>query len=197
MLCFYSILTPAISLFAIIITTIVAIFSIQKTAEKSRATHTHSEMLSSLITSIGIFRKTLILLGNVANGVIHKDCIHNEYTETGLERYWKNINDLASQYEQVAPKLQLLLPVELFSLNKSVLDSLNDSRKIVSNTNLDPYTPNINSTELLDKIRTVNDNYFKYIEKARSYLGTNSLKGIGKEKILISELYNTSGINKK
>jgi hypothetical protein len=184
-----------VSIGAIIITAIVAIVSIKKTTLSSRASVTHNEMLATLIESVGLFRALIHMLGNVALGVVHVDDKKN-VEEYAVDRYKRVVDDFVKKYEEVGPKIQLFLPVDLFTQHQTVLKQVNGVRSYIFDNNVHPQQ-NPNLSALRDMMDILNNEFFEYIQLARHYLGTDSLVGIGKDKPFVKELYGSKTSKRK
>lgn len=184
-------ITPIIALIGMVVAACVAIVNIRKAARESRASMTHLKMIEALQENVSFFRRSLILLGGVINKVIHTNKHKEIKDESAIDRYWKEIDKLKERYEIVAPKLQLFLPKELFRLSKKILKDLNQARNIVDKTNPIPNSPYSDTTELMEIVNTINEDYFKFLEKSRSVIGTNVLGPIGKKIDFTTELYGT------
>jgi len=184
-------ITPIIALIGMVVAACVAIVNIRKAARESRASMTHLKMIEALQENVSFFRRSLILLGNVSNKIIHTNKHKEVNNENAIDRYWKEIDELKKRYENVAPQLQLFLPKELFKLSKSILSDLNKARDIVNRTNPIPTSPNSDTTELRELLDIINKDYFQFLEDSRSVIGTNVLGSIGKKIGFTTELYGT------
>jgi len=189
-------ITPIVSLFGIAIAAYVAIINIRKAAKESRASTAHINMIEAVIEIVSIFRKTLMLLGNVSNKITHKNRNPDIKDETALERYWKEIGGLTQRHEIIAPHLQLFLPVELFKLDKKIINGLNQAREIVASTNPLPNDPEVDTSELTKLLEDTNTKYFQFLEDSRSIIGTNTLDSIGKKIDFNIELYGSGSKSK-
>lgn len=191
-------ITPIVlaSLIGIVVTAYFAIVNIRKAAYESRASRTHSKMIEALQENVSIYRKALILLGAVLNKNIYTNRHKGVNDENAVDRYWNEIDNLTKRYEEVAPQLQLFLPIKLFKLSKEILNSLNQARDIVDSINSIPSSPDVNNTNLKEKVESINKDYFQFIEDSRSVLGTNVLGSIGKKKDFTTELYGSELKNK-
>ena len=108
--------------------------------------------------------------------------------ETALERYKRLIDDYKDKYEEIGSRIQLLFPEKIFKQHQLLLRLFNEARTIINDTDLNP-SSNPDYNQFRAKVDAINSTYFKYIEFARHYLGTDSLEPIGSDVAFTEELY--------
>ncbi|MFH2138782.1 MAG: hypothetical protein ABII88_09755 [Candidatus Omnitrophota bacterium] len=175
-----------IPIISIILTTLVAIFSIRKTAESNRVSTVHTEMLKCLIDSIVIIRKISILLDDIARKVTYVELPEEKTIETAHTRYWREINNLTSEFNLLNSKQKLLFPKNIYDKMQEIIDELNKGRNL--SKDLVP-SNNLDTTDLNKVTKKINSLYVDFIHEARNYVGVDALKPVTmrKEYILGAE----------
>jgi len=166
---------------AILITTLVAIYSIRKTAEANRISNIHLEMASCLIDTISILREAICLLEDIANHVVYNQVPEGKILETAYSRYWKNIKYLSEQFIIIQAKQKLVFPKELYEKIQELIGSINSARKLAKEAS--PNENNIypDTRELKNIVNDIALKYRNFIHCARCYLGTDTITPILKK----------------
>ena len=93
-----------ISILGILVTTVVAIYSIRKTAEANRVSTVHNEMVQCVIDSIIKMRMIRNLLNAIANRVSYYRLPEQELIETAYTRYWREIQAISANFKIIQAK---------------------------------------------------------------------------------------------
>lgn len=180
------ILEPITPILGILITTLVSIFTIRKTAEASRVSNIHNEMLQCIIDSVVNIRKVSILLDDISRKASYFRIPGREFIETAYDRYWREIQNLSKEFNINQSKQKFVLPKNLYERMQKLIDKLNEARNEAkclkpNNNNVYPDTQTLG--EILKEINSL---YVDFVHEARVYVGVDALKPfpIRKEYIL-------------
>ena len=155
-----------VSVVAIIVTSVVAIRNIRKTAEESRVTEVHKEMAKCLADTIEIIDRVLYLLNGVANSVTYHDIQKDLDIETAHDRYWKEIGELSIKFKSIFARQRLFFHQDLYKKMQEIISQLNKARELAREPD---------NEELRQLIKKISSSYNLFINEARSYLGTDRL----------------------
>lgn len=169
-------LEPIVPILSILITTLVSIVAIRKTAEANRISTVHSEMLQCIIDSIISIRKISILLDDVSRSVSYSRIPEHKFIETAYTRYWREVQTISQEFNINQSKQKFVLPKKLYGKMQNLIVKLNEARNEAKK--LKPDEKNVCSdTERLKSILTeVNSLYVVFVNEARVYIGVDALK---------------------
>lgn len=168
-----------VSMVGILLTTLVALISIRKTAEANLVSNIHLKMTSCLVDTIAILNEVIYLLEDIDRHVVYYDATEDRMIETAYVRYWREIGPLSKRFKEIQSMQKLVFPKELYNCIQGLIIKINAARDLAKSA-----TPNDNNIypdtqELNQAINGAAASYKKFINNARLYLGTNALPVIG------------------
>jgi len=179
-------LEPIVPILGILVTTLVSIIAIRKTAEANRVSNVHNEMLQCIIGSVVNIRKISILLDGIFRKSSYFRMPEQEFIETAFTRYWREIQNISEDFNIMQSKQKFVLPKELYEKMQKIIDQLNESSEEAKN--LAPDNNNIypDTTRLGEILKKINSLYVDFVHEARNRVGVDALKpfSIRKEYIL-------------
>lgn len=167
-----------LSMFGILITTLVAIYSIRKTAEANRVSTVHNEMVQCVIDSIIKMRMTRNLLNAIANKVSYYRQPEQELIESAYIRYWREIQAISADFKIIQAKQMFVFPQKLYEKMQSLINKTNEAREEAKHYNPEEnnFTPGNN--KLSEIVKEINSIYVDFVNDARRYIGANALSPI-------------------
>ncbi len=179
-------INPIVSILGILVTTLVSIVAIRKTADANRISTIHSEMLQCIIESIGSIKKMRNLLDGISRKAKYFCLPENKFIETAYTRYWRQVQTISQEFNINQSKQKFLLPKKLYDKMQQLIGKINEARNEAKN--LEPDENNIYpDTGILKSIvKEINSLYVDFVHEARVYVGTDALPrfNIRKEHIL-------------
>lgn len=168
-----------VSMLGILLTTLVALISIRKTAEANLVSNIHLKMTSCLVDTIAILNEVISLLEDVDGHVVYYDTTKDKMIETAYVRYWREIGQLSKHFKEIQSMQKLVFPKKLYNYTQELIIKINAARDLAksaepNNNNIYPDTQELNKA-----INGAASSYRKFINNARFYLGTNVLLPIG------------------
>lgn len=167
-----------LSILGILVTTLVAIYSIRKTAEANRVSTVHNEMVQCVIDSIIKMRMTRNLLNEIANRVSYYRLPEHGLIETAYNRYWREIQTISADFEIIQAKQMFVFPQKLYEKMQSLINKTNEAREEAKHYN--PKTNNFipHDNKLSKIVKEINSIYVDFVNDARRYVGANALPPI-------------------
>jgi len=166
-----------ISLVAIAIPAIVAIFAIRKTAKENRISSVHNYMVDCIIDSIRNIKRPLKLLESISNKVFYESVPEGNFIETAYDRYWREIKPISEEFSIIQNKQKFLLPKKLYRIMQKLIDRLNKARE--ESKHLVPKNKVYPDTEDLKKIiKEANKLYVEFVNTARGFIGIDNLTSL-------------------
>lgn len=111
-------------------TAIVAVYTIRKTAEESRISNIHTELVGCLVDTVHLIEQVLSLLNDIANHVVYRTVPGEEITETAYRRYWREIGELSKQFRVMQAKQRLVFPRKLYEYIQDIVARINEARNL-------------------------------------------------------------------
>jgi len=166
------------AILGVLVTTVVAIYSIRKTAEANRVSTVHNEMVQCVIDSIIKMRMTRNLLNEVANKVSYYNLPENKLIETAYVRYWREIQTITTEFKIIQAKQMFVFPKSLYEKMQNLINKTNEARDEAKHYNPETnnFTPGNNS--LSECIKEINKIYVDFVNDARRYIGASALAPI-------------------
>lgn len=186
-----------IPIIGILVTTLVAIYSIRKIAETNRVSNIHLEMTSCLISTISILDRAISLLDDISRHVVYYRVPEQKIIETAYDRYWREIKDLSDKFKKIQSKQKLVFPSELYNNIQDLLKAINNARELVKHVSPDENNLYPDTQELQKEIEIVASKYKNFINRARCYLGTDEISPISKLREEILKANDDEKISKK
>lgn len=181
-----------VSMAGILMTTLMALISIRKTAEANRVSNIHMKMTSCLVDTVAILGELISLLDDIDRHVIYENVSGSSVIETAYIRYWKKIGPFSKRFKEIQAMQKLVFPKKLYDGIQELIKEMNEARNFAkyaepNNNNIYPDT-----NELRNAVNKASLSYRKFVNDARLYLGTNTLAPIVKksEEILKAEIDN-------
>jgi len=175
-----------IPILAMIITALVAVYSIRKTAEENRVSAVHNEMTQCITDSIIRMRMVRKLLNDIANKVSYYRFPEDELVETAYDRYWREIQTISTESKLIQAKQMFVFPRELYEKMQNLINKTNEAREEAKHYNpqVNDFTPGDN--ELKKIVKEINSIYVDFVNTARRYVRVDALDPISakNEKIL-------------
>ena len=172
----------------IIVTTIVAIYSIRKTAISNRISSVHSEMLNCMVEGTTYIRETISLLEAISKNVVYYKLPGKKYVESAFDRYWREIEPIANSFNKFQSKQKFLFPKALYEIMQEIIIKLNEAKKLVRALDSNSSTFATDSKPLRDKVAEIEQIYVDFIHSSRQYLGVDKISPISKEKDQLLEV---------
>ena len=169
------IVTLGLAALGIIATTLIAIYSLRKTAEESRVSGVHSEMCDCLVSTIGILRIILNLVEDVTHNVVYKELPKGELGEKAFDRYWRRIGELSDKFDELVPKQRLFLPSSLYENLGVIINNLNVARRYIRFSFPNNSDQSSDQDPLHSILEEAGKNYREFVNQARSYIGSDKL----------------------
>lgn len=165
----------------ILITTLVSIVAIRKTAEANRVSNVHNEMLQCIIVSMVGIRKISILLDGISRNASYFSFPGDKLIETAYDRYWREIQIISNEFNINQSRQLLVLPKPLYEKMQKLIDKLNEARNEAKDLK-----SNGNNEKLREILKEINSLYVDFVHETRVYVGVDALKpfSIRKENIL-------------
>lgn len=169
-----------VSACAIIITTVIAIYTIKKNAETSKIANIHHELSVCLTELISIIDQILNLLHAVSYNTQYKRITDDKIIDTAYDQYWNRIDDLNNQFIKLHGKMLLLLPKDIFESFQGMLKKINEARyKVLAHKPLEDGSFSLPKSDRLRAAMEINKKeYFKLIKKCRNYIGSPKISRI-------------------
>jgi hypothetical protein len=168
------ILPSITAILAMLVAAVVAIKSIQRTAEANRISTIHSEMLYCIIDSISCLRKAASLLEDISRKAVYYRVPNNEFVETAFDRYWREIQEISEKFNLIQTKQKFVLPGKLYNKMQKLIDKINegkDEAKILQpQDNIYPDTDKLKGI-----VNEINKIYVDFVHSARVFLGVDAL----------------------
>lgn len=179
-------LEPITPILGILITTLVSIVAIRKTAEANRISNIHNEMLQCIIDSVVNIRKVSILLDDISKKASYFRFPGHEFIETAYDRYWREIQNISNEFNINQSKQKFVLPKNLYERMKKLIDKLNEARGEAKCLKPDKNNVYPDTQGLENILKEINSLYVDFVHEARVYIGVDALKPfpIRKENIL-------------
>jgi len=168
----FDLVTAAVGIVGIIATTIVAMYSIRKTAKESRVTSIHTEMLSCLVDTALLFSKLLNYLNEVSQKVVYQSIPDGADFGSAYQRYWQELGNISKKFKVIQAKQRFVFPKEIYKKTQDIIKGLNEARELAKDAN--PQS-NPDTTTLIRKVATVNTTFKEFLNLSRSYIGTQEL----------------------
>lgn len=180
------VLGPITPILGILITTLVSIVAIRKTAEANRISNIHNEMLQCIIDSVVNIRKVSILLDDISKKASYFRIPGHEFIETAYDRYWQEIQNISNEFNINQSKQKFVLPKNLYERMQKLIDKLNEARNEAKCLKPDKNNAYPNTQGLEKILKEINALYVDFVHEARVYIGVDALKPfpIRKEHIL-------------
>jgi len=172
------IILATVSILGILITAVIAIISIRKTARESRVSTVHEKMSSCLVPTFDIAWEMIHLLDHVANRVYYRTVDTGEFKETAYDRYWRELDRLTGENRTLFSQQQLYFPNEIVETLEEIDQLLNKARyevKKVKPNEKHVYPDTSNVESVMEKARPL---LKRFKEQARAYIGSDELKRI-------------------
>ncbi len=179
-------LKPIIPILGILITTLVSIVAIRKTAEANRISNIHNEMLQCIIDSVVNIRKVSTLLDDIARKTLYFRIPEREFIETAYDRYWREIQNISKEFNINQSKQKFVLPKKLYEKMQELINKLNEARNEAKFLKPDGNNIYPDTKKLGEILKEINFLYVDFVHEARVYVGVDALKpfSIRKEEIL-------------
>lgn len=165
-------------------TAIVAVYIIRKTAEESRISNIHTELVGCLVDTVHLIEQVLALLNDIANHVVYRTVPGEEVTETAYRRYWREIGELSKQFRVMQAKQRLVFPRKLYEYIQDIVARINEARNLGRHATPDKDHIYPDTRELRTVVDQAITTYRNFLHESRKYLGTDKLEPIS----LVSEL---------
>lgn len=173
----------------ILLTAIVAIYSIRRTAREARISNIHSQLMSCLADTIYIIGKVLNLLNDIGYHKVYRSIPDEKIIETAYDRYWREIGELSQKFREIQTKQRLLFPKPLYDRVQEILKYINEGRKLARNAKPKDNYIYPDTSDLLKIVDTASKAYRDMINESRKYLGTDLFKPVS----TIGDLYLEQG----
>ena len=176
----------AIPILGILITTLVAIYSIRKIAAANRVSIVHNEMTQCIIDSIIKIRKINALLDGISKKISYYRLPNYELIESAYDRYWREIQTISAEFNPIQSRQMFVFPKILYEKMQNLINKINEGRHEAKNYNpkTDIFAPGNN--KLKDIVKEIDSIYVDFVNEARQHVGVGMLKRISikNEKIL-------------
>ncbi|MFH1428919.1 MAG: hypothetical protein ABIH39_04155, partial [Candidatus Margulisiibacteriota bacterium] len=160
----------------------VAIYSIRKTAEESRVSNVHNEMVQNLILNLGFIYEILELLIDISNRVTYELYRDGKNTETAYKRYWAKIDDIGNRSKELLCSRILLFPelinTKMGDIFKVISEAMNNVNNIKMKNDSYPETDGYHIKKLKEHVEQLIPMYQDLLNLCRGYSGTDSLNQI-------------------
>lgn len=168
----------------IIVTAIVAIYSIRRTAKEARVSNIHAELITCLSDTLFLIERILNLLNDIGYHRVYRSIPEEQIVETAYDRYWRELGVLSQDFKKLQAKQRLLLPKPLYDKVQEILECINEARKLARNAKPDENFLYPNTTELIKAVENASESLRNIIDESRKHLGTDKLKPVS----IVSEL---------
>lgn len=168
-------LGPLIPILGILVTTLVSIIAIRKTAEANRVSAIHNEMLHCIIDSIESIRKVRVLLYNISRKTSYFRLPNNQFIETAYDRYWREIQDISEEFNLNQSKQKFVLPKKLYEKMQKLIDKINKAKNEVKDLKPDQNNIYPDTQELEKIVKEITSLYVDFVHEARIYVGADAL----------------------
>jgi len=173
------ILTEAgIPILGILVTTLVAIYSIRKIAEENRVSAVHNEMVQCIIDSIIKMRIVRKLLNDIANKVSYYRFPEHKLIETAYDRYWREIQTISIEFKLIQAKQMFVFPEKLYGKIQNLINKTNEAKEEAKHYNpqANNFTPGDNKLNKI--VKEINSIYVDFVNDARRYVRVDDLDPI-------------------
>lgn len=154
----------------------VVIYTMYKTAEENRISKIHEEMYLCLVEIVSIFNKTLSLLDDIANKVYYQEVPESSLGETAYDRYWRDIGEFSRRFKLIQDRQRLCVPKTLCKDIQNIVKKLNSARAVARSVAPDGKRMYPDTSDLKKIVKETKKDLQNFISQAREYLGTNRMK---------------------